>query len=450
MKLVSTKVKKNIKSVYTDEKYEFLITGEPVICLTGEEFSKDINKEEQNNFVTNVLDYYINNNCCYVESEFGTITLDKKGIKQSKHHGISRIKAASYVAVPIVLAKGCVILPLDNYRSEDYYLERNNTASNIKNKTGILAAPIKIADKRYICIVMVMQHPQPESSTPAHINRLYVHESYIIEELQDFVASSPAIVRNTSNLLQNQRVITKILRSFFMNKNHKEESDAKVQNNSELNKSKSNQNSEININKPNKTENSNYNNMAKNSKKLYESIMNDVSKSVRRKMYENYVDDKEYLYDDIMESIGKIIKKRLNENTLADEIRSGFSFGAAIPPDDLGNGYSLNAEVDGFGSKDCDVLTDYMKKNINSALISAFEDKNEIPIAFIHSNHDTRHVRTNEYGISYIKARGCNVLCFPQKIEHALCKYLKDEGLIIRKKGRTKENATIYYVGVKR
>lgn len=58
--------------------------------------------------------------------------------------------------------------------------------------------------------------------------------------------------------------------------------------------------------------------MAKNNKRLYESIMSDVSKSVRRKMYENYVEDNEYLYDDIMESVSKIVKRRLNEVTIDD------------------------------------------------------------------------------------------------------------------------------------
>lgn len=77
-------------------------------------------------------------------------------------------------------------------------------------------------------------------------------------------------------------------------------------------------NSEINT-QNDKTENSNLNyNMAKNSKRLYENIMNDVSKSVRRKMYENYVEDNEYLYDDIMESVGKIVRRNLNEAWGAD------------------------------------------------------------------------------------------------------------------------------------
>ena len=127
-------------------------------------------------------------------------------------------------------------------------------------------------------------------------------------------------------------------------------------------------NSEINT-QNDKTENSNLiYNMAKNSKRLYENIMNDVSKSVRRKMYENYVEDNEYLYDDIMESVGKIVKKYVNEteeysNPRITNISSKYNYLYRQQPDDKEYRQRLSDFIDACPDE-----------NLNDALLNYLEN----------------------------------------------------------------------------
>lgn len=79
-------------------------------------------------------------------------------------HGIGALKAAAFYAVPEVIQKGKVFDRQQNWKGRGY-------------DTAVLAAPISIADKEYICEVIVEQRPNRQG--------FYLHEVQIKEKLPD-------------------------------------------------------------------------------------------------------------------------------------------------------------------------------------------------------------------------------------------------------------------------
>lgn len=126
-----------------------LLNGEPVICLSGEEFLP----KEGMTFIEQVSDFFSKQGGV-ANSPFGEVTLDKKGIKNDMAHGIGRLKACSFAAIKDVLENGVVINPMKQYHTNQK-----------KNPTGMIAAPIMIGDEKYVCVVEVIANRQ--------INRLY-------------------------------------------------------------------------------------------------------------------------------------------------------------------------------------------------------------------------------------------------------------------------------------
>lgn len=133
-------------------------------------------------------------------SPFGVVVLDKKGVQNSKQHGISRIKSASFAAVKDVLEKGIIILPLDNYGT-----------NNKKEMTGMIAAPIQIGEEKYVCVVEVIANLEQQ--------RLYLHESFLTKNLQEVVASNSVHGNNVNaSSPQPQGEIAKVLQNFLISK----------------------------------------------------------------------------------------------------------------------------------------------------------------------------------------------------------------------------------------
>ena len=135
-------------------------------------------------------------------SPFGQVVLDKKGVKNSKNHGINRIKAAAFAAVKDVLElleQGEIILPLANHNT-----------NGKKQMTGMLAAPIKVGDESYICVVVVIANLQ--------VRRLYVHETFITKNLQEIVASSPVRDNDKVTSPQSQGESAKVLKNHIISK----------------------------------------------------------------------------------------------------------------------------------------------------------------------------------------------------------------------------------------
>jgi len=160
-----------------------LLNGEPVICLSGEEFLP----KEGMTFIEQVSDFFSKQGGV-ANSPFGEVTLDKKGIKNDMAHGIGRLKACSFAAIKDVLENGVVINPMKQYHTNQK-----------KNPTGMIAAPIMIGDEKYVCVVEVIANRQ--------INRLYVHEVTLTKNLQGDVADSNAVHRDNNLVthpLENQ------------------------------------------------------------------------------------------------------------------------------------------------------------------------------------------------------------------------------------------------------
>jgi len=184
-----------------------LLNGEPVICLSGEEFLP----KEGMTFIEQVSDFFSKQGRV-ANSPFGEVTLDKKGIKNDMAHGIGRLKACSFAAIKDVLENGVVINPMKQYHTNQK-----------KNPTGMIAAPIMIGDEKYVCVVEVIANRQ--------INRLYVHEVTLTKNLQGDVADSNAVHRDNNLVTHPQGEIAKVLQNYITANKSQE-------NNSETNENK--------------------------------------------------------------------------------------------------------------------------------------------------------------------------------------------------------------------
>lgn len=211
-----------------------------------------LNKEDDS-LVNCILGFYKDNEKC--STEFGDIIIDSKSIQNCIAHNKRWNAFIWYLILKQVLENGEVILPL---KTHNYH--------NKKLKTGIIAAPVQYDSIRYFFCVVISCNlnkkleiydfnyfTKEKLSEIAANNKRSVHDSNI--------ATSPQFSKSPANILINL-LISK----------------------------------EDNLNKPNeqnnmqnKHENSNYNNttMRNNNKALYESIMKDVAKTVKRHLNES-------------------------------------------------------------------------------------------------------------------------------------------------------------------
>lgn len=174
-----------------------LLFGNPVCLLKGDEFLP----KEGITFAQQVLEYFTAQGGL-ARSPFGIVILDKKGIQNSKQHGNSRIKSASFAAIKDVLENGSIIMPLDYYGT-----------NGKKEKTGMIAAPIQIENERYVCVVEVIANLE--------LQRLYLHESFLIKNLQEVAASNSVRRSNTSSPQPNGE-IANILLKYILDKQQEE------------------------------------------------------------------------------------------------------------------------------------------------------------------------------------------------------------------------------------
>ncbi len=142
------------------EAYDYVMNGEPVARLTGEEFQKDgVPLTEK---VT--LFYREQYDGKAVNPELGEVKLDAEGVKDSLGHGIGRIKAAAYAAVPQMIEKGKIFDRQKNRKGRGY-------------DTVVIAAPLEIGGLPYAGEVIVKQHGKRQG--------FYLHEVEVKEKLAD-------------------------------------------------------------------------------------------------------------------------------------------------------------------------------------------------------------------------------------------------------------------------
>ncbi|MDR1056451.1 MAG: hypothetical protein LBL90_11690 [Prevotellaceae bacterium] len=192
------------------QQKEFLLNGEPVAILTGDEFQK----KEGLTLTQQVIAYYASIGNKVISPAYGDIILDKKGIDDDFAHGIGRIKAIAFAAVPAIIGKGIVILKLGNYKADEKIL------------SAMIAAPISIANMEYVGVVVVRQNKIGD-------NRLYVHEVTIKEKLLE--KRNQGVEKNpcknssnpTSSLATPQGLITKVLQNIVSTKSFSPENKTK-------------------------------------------------------------------------------------------------------------------------------------------------------------------------------------------------------------------------------
>ena len=184
------------KNISLSAQREFLLKGKPVVILTGNEFSK----KEGISLTQQVADYYSSIGKIAVSPDYGEIMLDKQSVEDDFAHGVCRIKAIAYAAVPNIIEKGIVILPLGNHKQ------------NEKTLSAMVAAPLIIGTDEYIGVVIIRQYASGNK-------KLYVHEVFLKRKLLDD-SSNPAHIPATnqgviSESYKNKGDIAKVLQKII-------------------------------------------------------------------------------------------------------------------------------------------------------------------------------------------------------------------------------------------
>jgi hypothetical protein len=84
---------------------DFLLNSQPVVILSGNEFLK----KEGITLTQQVTEYYYSIGNKAMSSVYGEVILDEKGVDDDFAHGMGRIKAISFAAVPQIIENGIVI-----------------------------------------------------------------------------------------------------------------------------------------------------------------------------------------------------------------------------------------------------------------------------------------------------------------------------------------------------
>jgi hypothetical protein len=153
---------KGVDKVEIDDfwkKVEWVFSAEPVKQLNGSEFSKsDVD------LVTQVSQFFKDIGGKVEHDCLREVELNRRGVKDSMSHGIGRVKAAAFMAVPDVIKYGKIIDRQTNWKGRGYC-------------TYVIDAPISIGKTVYIMEVVVEQNLHGR-------NKYYLHEVEIKEKAQ--------------------------------------------------------------------------------------------------------------------------------------------------------------------------------------------------------------------------------------------------------------------------
>ncbi|MGN0846068.1 MAG: hypothetical protein ACI4RA_01630 [Kiritimatiellia bacterium] len=131
---------------------DLAVNGKPVASLTGDEFAQN----GKNDLIDRVADFFKRVGGVAENPELGSVVLDRDSVKSSIGHGIGRAKAAAFAAVPDVIRNGIVFNRKTNWNDRKY-------------DSYVLAAPISIDGKPYVCEAIIEERPEKE-------RRFYLHE----------------------------------------------------------------------------------------------------------------------------------------------------------------------------------------------------------------------------------------------------------------------------------
>ena len=180
----SDEFKKQFGDWESIQKKNFLLSNETVISLTGDEFPK----KEGISLTEQVENFFKKNTDNIISPFFGKVSLDKRGLKNSVYHGINRIKAIAYAAVPEVINKGVIIDKSINHKNRGY-------------DSYVVAAPIKIKEENYICEVVLKKN---KNGTEFYLHEVTEQKKYLDRAFVTRRGKSPAQNPGTIvNLLDN-------------------------------------------------------------------------------------------------------------------------------------------------------------------------------------------------------------------------------------------------------
>lgn len=161
------------------DAYRYAMNGASVAELSGNEFQKD------NIPITDKVTAYFAEQCngVAVNPEIGAVRLDREGVKDSLGHGIGRIKAAAYAAVPQIIENGKICDRQENWKGRGY-------------DTVVIVAPLEIAGKPYIGEVVVQQRTNRQG--------FYLHEVELKEKLENASKTANGSAFPASRLILSQ------------------------------------------------------------------------------------------------------------------------------------------------------------------------------------------------------------------------------------------------------
>lgn len=139
------------------------------VCdLTGNEFAKG-----DTDLITQVTEYFtkIGNK---VDSKYGSVVINRTGVKSSVSHGIGRKKAIAFKAVPSVIENGEIINYKSNYKNRGY-------------DTAVITAPIKINNTPYFMATVIVVEKEK--------NSFYLHE-VALQKKEDVTPFKTGTVNN--------------------------------------------------------------------------------------------------------------------------------------------------------------------------------------------------------------------------------------------------------------
>ena len=152
-----------------DKNIKYVANMKPVAKLNGNEFAKS-----STDLVTQVSEYF-NSIGNKVESKYGTVILNRTGVKSSISHGIGRKKAVAFMAVPNVIKNGRIIDYTDNYKKRGY-------------DTAVFSAPIQLGNEDYYVAAVINVEKEK--------NSFYLHEVAIINKKEDDMSFKTGTVKH--------------------------------------------------------------------------------------------------------------------------------------------------------------------------------------------------------------------------------------------------------------
>ena len=148
---------------------------EPIVTLTGNSFAK----QEGISLVSQVTSYFKSIGG-QANTAFGTVILDKKGVKNDNSHPNYLNKTIAYEAIKDVLEKGSVSLPFDYHKVHEK-----------SQPTGKISGTISINGTLFRCDVMVIGNKDGKI-------RLYLHDVYQIEKPQQNILTKHVLDSETT------------------------------------------------------------------------------------------------------------------------------------------------------------------------------------------------------------------------------------------------------------